>query len=266
MQLWKEIPMLAEYELHELTQARRLLEQPSLATRLVGMLGAPLEQGLKRLPDAWQESLATATSRALFAALRTAVSTMVSQNGLLSNRWLHTGMAAASGAAGGAFGFSALLLELPISTGIMLRAIACIAREQGEDLSDIEAQLSCLQVFAMCAPQGGSAAETGYFGVRTALARATTDASRFIVERGLTLEGAPSIIRFIGAISGRFAVPVSEKAAAQAIPVLGAAGGAVINTLFINHFQNISQAHFTVRRLERLHGPEAVRAAYSSLR
>jgi hypothetical protein len=42
-----------------------------------------------------------------------------------------------------------LPIELPVSTIIMLRLIADIARSAGEDLSDPEAALSCVQVFAL---------------------------------------------------------------------------------------------------------------------
>ena len=36
-----------------------------------------------------------------------------------------------------------------------------------------------------------------------------------------------------------------------------------MNYAFIDHFQEIARAHFTVRRLERRYGKDAVRAAYS---
>ena len=50
--------------------------------------------------------------------------------------------------------------------------------------------------------------------------------------------------------------------AAQAVPVIGAAGGALINTLFMDHFQDMAHGHFTVRRLERKYGEEVVKLAY----
>ena len=50
--------------------------------------------------------------------------------------YLHKALAAASGAVGGSFGLAALPIELPISTGIMLRSIGDIARAEGEDLRD----------------------------------------------------------------------------------------------------------------------------------
>ena len=58
---------------------------------------------------------------------------------------------------------------------------------------------------------------------------------------------------------------VSEKAAAQLVPVIGAAGGALVNTVFISHYQDMARGHFAVRRLERIHGIEPVRLAYEAL-
>ena len=69
----------------------------------------------------------------------------------------------------------------------------------------------------------------------------------------------------MGQVATRFSVQVSEKAAAQAVPVIGAAGGALINTLFMSHFQDAARGHFVVRRLERLYGGEVVREAYAAL-
>jgi len=46
---------------------------------------------------------------------------------------------------------------------------------------------------------------------------------------------------------------------------VGAAGGAIINILFIDHFQDMARGHFIVRRLERRYGAEAVREAYSGI-
>ncbi|UTW12556.1 hypothetical protein [Marinobacterium rhizophilum] len=41
--------------------------------------------------------------------------------------------------------------------------------------------------------------------------------------------------------------------------------GALINSLFNGHFQDIARGHFTVRRLERVYGPEQVQALDGSL-
>jgi hypothetical protein len=58
---------------------------------------------------------------------------------------------------------------------------------------------------------------------------------------------------------------VSEKVAAQAIPLIGAAGGALINTIFIDHFQNMARGHFIIRRLERRYNKDLIRQGYDKL-
>src|SRR5262249_50666487 len=106
---------------------------------------------------------------------------------------------------------------------------------------------------------------TGYFGVRAALASAVTEATKHIADRGLVTEGAPFLLRLISAIAGRFGMIVSQKSAAQAIPVIGAAGGALINLAFIDHFQNMARGHFIVRRLERIYTKEIIETEYRNL-
>jgi hypothetical protein len=146
----------------------------------------------------------------------------------------------------------------------MLRSIADIARSMGESVRSIDSRLACLEVFALGGkPSKDNATETGYFAVRAALARTVSEAAQYIAERGLAEEGAPPLVRLIVTLSSRFGLVVSEKVAAQAIPVIGAAGGALINTLFIDYFQGMARGHFTVRRLERIYGAAEVRHLYS---
>jgi hypothetical protein len=97
------------------------------------------------------------------------------------------------------------------------------------------------------------------------MAKAVSEAAAHLAEKGLSQKGAPAIIRLIALIASRFSIVVSEKAAAQAVPVVGAFGGAVINTLFIDHFQDMGKGHFIVRRLERVHGLEEVKRIYKEL-
>jgi hypothetical protein len=145
----------------------------------------------------------------------------------------------------------------------MLRSIGDIARSEGEDLADPESALACLQVFALGTRDGETnAAESGYFAARGLLAKSVAEASRFTAERGVVAEGAPVLVRFIAQIASRFGVVVTQKLAAQAVPVIGALGGAAVNYAFIDHFQEVARAHFVVRRLERRYGKDAVRAAY----
>ena len=49
------------------------------------------------------------------------------------------------------------------------------------------------------------------------------------------------------------------------VPAIGAAGGAIINTLFIDHFQDMAHGHFIVRRLERKYGEAIVKEKYLAI-
>ena len=179
-----------------------------------------------------------------------------------ASSYLHKALAATSGAVGGSFGLVALPIELPI----MLRSIGDIARAEGEDLRDPETVLSCLQVFALGGLKGeADVANSGYFAVRGLLAKSVAEAARFIVDRGVVAEGGPVLVRLVAQIASRFGVVVTQKLAAQAAPVIGAFGGAAVNYAFIDHFQEIARAHFTVRRLERRYGKDVVRMAYDKL-
>jgi hypothetical protein len=257
--------MLQE-DINELRRAVEALEHPSLTARLSSMVGKPIELVQRALPAGASEAISGATTKGLNAALRLALLSMQGETRMLSLR-LHKSLAAVSGALGGGFGLVALPLELPVSTVIMLRAIMEIARSQGEDIRDPDTALSCLQVFALGGRAGeGDVLGNGYFAVRASLAKALMEAGRFIAERGIVAEGAPVLVRFMAQIASRFGIVVSQKLAAQALPLFGAIGGAAVNYAFIAHFQDIAQAHFTVRRLERSYGKARVRAQYESIR
>lgn len=101
--------------------------------------------------------------------------------------------------------------------------------------------------------------------MRAALARSVSQAAQHVAQKGLAEEGAPALLRLIAQLASRFGANVSQKVAAQAVPIIGAAGGSVVNVLFIDHFQDMARGHFTVRRLERIYSPEVVRAEYERL-
>lgn len=258
---------MSSTEIEELRLARELLENPGLAAKISDVVGTPIERGFELLPAKWSAVVTDITRKSIETALDIALRTLDAGRERAPSDWWHKLAVGTTGAAGGAFGLSALAIELPVSTTIMLRSVAEIARGEGEDLRTAEARIECVQVLAL----GGKsprddAAETGYFAARAAMARAVSEAVRHAAGQGISRQGAPAIIRLITAVASRFSINVSEKAAAQAIPLVGAVGGAVINTLFIDHFQDMARGHFIVRRLERAHGPEAVRQAYRDLR
>jgi hypothetical protein len=242
-----------------LRYAKDLLENPGLAARLTNIIGMPFEKALDYLPARWSDAIQIITQKSLRHALETAIKTIGQNDRRSSSDRLHKFLVAASGGVGGAFGLPALAVELPATTIIMLRSIADIARSEGENILSIETKLACLEVFALGGnSEADNAAEGGYFAVKALLAKQISEAGKYIVEKGIAEEGAPVLVRLIATIASRFGVTVSQKAAASAVPVIGAAGGAFINSIFMDHFQNMARGHFIVRGLERRYGVEVV--------
>jgi len=257
---------LTKDETNDLRYAKTLLENPSLAARISNLLGTPIEKGFEHLPATWKHVVQRATEKSLEKALNFAVRTMNDRTRPASSDKTHKILAIATGAGGGTFGLPALTIELPVTTSIMLRSIADIARSEGEQISSLETKIACLEVFALGGrSKSDDGTETGYFVVRAALARTISEATNYIAELGLAREGAPALVKLIATLASRFGIIVSEKAAAQAVPLIGAAGGGLINTIFIDHFQNMARGHFIIRRLERRYGEDLIRQEYDKL-
>ncbi|MEO8660999.1 MAG: EcsC family protein [Bryobacteraceae bacterium] len=258
---------ITSQHLEELRDAVILLESPSFALKVANVIGAPVERVMKSLPESMSVAVHKATSVAIHKALEAALRTMPKRVGRPANRRLHKLSVAAAGGVGGFFGLASLAVELPLSTAIMLRSIADIAQSEGEDLNDPAGQLACLEVFALGGKSASEASsETSYYAIRAALARTVSEAATYLAERGLAVEGAPPMIRLVAQIASRFGLVVSEKVAAELVPLVGAAGGAAVNLMFLHYFQKLAGGHFVVRRLERVYGPAVIEAEYERLR
>ncbi|WP_153099345.1 EcsC family protein [Paraburkholderia hayleyella] len=264
---------LSDDDLILLRQARHELESPALAMKLASIVGAPLEKLIARMPTIAHEKVTDATQIALRKCLQIALRTLGRGNDAMPQNvperprnLLHKFAVATTGAAGGAFGLFALPVELPVTTTLMFRSICDVARSEGENLNDIDTQLQCLAVLGM----GGTSkadddADFGYFIMRGALAQAVSKASTEVAAKGFTTHGSAALLRLLQTIAARFSTQVSEQVAAKSIPALGAVLGAMVNTVFIDHFQQVAHGHFTVRRLERQYGSATVEAAYQAL-
>ena len=257
-----------EVDLNDLRRAKSKLENPNLTAKIATFVGKTIEAGFKLLPSGWNEKVADITQITLFKGLQFAIRTMGKGEKQGSRDWLHKILVAGSGIAGGAMGFASLPVELPISTTIILRSIADIARSENHDVALLDVKLACLEVFAL----GGHAhakdafAGEGYWVVRAALARSVSEAAVYIARRGIAEEGAPPLVRLLAAIASRFSIVVTEEVAAKAIPIVGAAAGGIINYLFMDHFQEMARGHFIVKRLEKKYGAEPVESTYNELR
>lgn len=259
--------VIEEKRLEDLGYAVDLLENPGFISRITDVIGQPVEKFIDFLPVPISAKIQTVVKITLTKLLTLTVKTIDKEFKGSASTITHKIACSISGAIGGAFGLPALAVELPISTSIILRSIADIARSEGENIATLEARLGCLEVFAL----GGrtdtvDGSETGYYAVRAALAKAVSDAAKHIAEKGLTDKSAPVIARLIAQLASRFGAVVSEKMAAQAVPIIGAIGGATINLLFVNHFQNIARGHFIIHRLEREYGKEEVQKQFAKIR
>jgi len=248
----------------DLVDAVRRLEHFGLAVRMSNAFGRQLSFARRLAPERVTKIVDGAATAAMRVALRAAIRSLDNRPLGDRNRY-HMALAAASGAAGGALGLASLPIELPVTTMVMLRSIADIARSEGEDLADPETALACLEVFALDGRTEGEITESGYFAVRGLLARSVSEAARYIAGRGVVDESAPVLVRLLAVIAKRFGVVVSQKFVAQAAPLLGAFGGAAINVAFTDHFQSLAKGHFTVRRLERKYGADTTKLEYERI-
>jgi hypothetical protein len=257
---------LTKTDKEELKIAKALLKNPGITAKITNLIGKPIEKGFDVLPFDWRNKIGNVTTKTM---LKIAEGTLLTMKDVpkenTSNVWHKLGVAA-SGGVGGFFGIPALVIELPISTSIMLRSITDIARSQGEEINTTESKLACLEVFAFGGEtKSDDGLDTGYFVVRSALAKSIAETNEFIATRGIAKEGSPVLLRFIANIAQRFGVQIGEKAAAQALPIIGAAGGALINTMFIDHFQDMAKGHFIIRKLERKYDAEFIKQSYNEL-
>jgi len=266
-----------------LKEAAEFLEHPGAFIRTANLLGQPIEMVQKRLPDKVRHAIEAATHGALKRALKVALLTIpdeirsgkpllpAGQKGESSNRWHEFG-AAITGSLGGFFGLPSLAVELPITTALMLRSIARNAQACGADLNSPETQLECLYVFTLSAKTPHDAAETSYYASRLGLGKLVSEAAAFIAKHSareafdmLERGTVPVLVKLMSRIAAQFEITVSEKFLSESIPIIGAAGGAVVNAAFTHHFNQAAKFHFGIRQLEERYGQAKVRSAYTAL-
>lgn len=252
-------------------KAKHNLENVSPIIRKLNQLGSTVETGLDKLSPEKRKRLDDIAQKTLVGMIRANLLTLESNVRKRSSDYVYKAAVTSSGLIGGFFGLAGFAADLLISTKLMMRTILDIARSEGEDITKLDTHLVCLEVFALGGPSTeDDAADTSYYATRLALSSALKGASAYVAKNGpiaidqfLVLSGNP-IMKFLGIIAARFGVQVSEKFMAQAVPIVGAIGGGSINFIFIDHFQKIAKAHFTIRRLEREYGANAVRNVYNT--
>src|SRR5580698_5089267 len=256
--------LLSKIDHTALTQAVKSLENPNFAARLSDYAGVPVNRVLGILPKIANNQLGALVRSAVMKSLDVAIDTLEDEPPPTPATWFSSFLAGVTGGVSGLVGFAALPVELPLTTTFMLRAIAAIARHEGEDLSKIEVRLACLEVFAL-GTKRNQQIDVGYYAARALLSKYTSDIVSFVAERGAVDVSAPVVSSLVSEIVSRFGLVVSDKVAAGALPILGAVGGATVNVIFMDHFQRVAHAHFTLRRLERTYGSSRIRERYAEL-
>jgi hypothetical protein len=258
-------PSIAPADHAALKNAVKYLEGRNFAAKLADYAGVPVNRVLGVLPKAVNKQLSGLVRSAVMKGLEVAVDTLDDKPPRSPAMGFSSFLAGVTGGVSGLFGFGALAFELPLTTTLMLRAIAEIAQHQGEDLSTIEARLACLEVFAYGAKRTDENLDVGYYAARALISKYSHDIAALALERGAIDASAPVVASLVSEIVSRFGLVVSDKVAAGALPILGAVGGATVNIVFMDHFQRVAHAHFTLRRLERTYGSAHIKERYAEL-
>jgi hypothetical protein len=278
---------LSDEDRRFLQEAAEYLENPGFLIQVTNLVGKPAEFVINALPGSMQRIVAGTTQKALHSAMEWAVWSLPDRSAVESpaddenaakvaslqrrDARHHTAVTAVTGAVGGFFGLPGAAVEIPLTTTVMLRSIARIAADSGARLDDPATRLQCLAVFSL-GSQPLEEMESAYLTTRIGLAMALNKASQFLATgsarelgEALSKGTAPILVRLINEIATRFQIVVSEKLAAQALPVMGAAMGALLNTAFTEHFNSVARYHFGILRLERQHGQQPVQDAYRAV-
>lgn len=152
---------------------------------------------------------------------------------------VHRLAATGSGMASGFVGLPGVLLDIPFTTMTILRSIAEVARDTGEDLSTEATKRACLEVLAFGGPSpADDETEIGYWATRIGVNHLTMN-------------------MLIKSAAGRFGLVLSEKFLAQTVPIAGALAGGALNYAFTDYYQKMARIHFTIRALETRTGEPA---------
>jgi len=160
----------------------------------------------------------------------------------------HRLAAAASGVASGFVGLPGVLFDIPFTTTTILRSIAEVARDSGEDITTEDTKRACMEVLAFGGPSPvDDDTEIGYWATRI----------------GMNHLAVNLVIR---SAAGRFGMILSDKLMAQAIPLAGAIAGGALNYAFTDYYQTMAQVHFCLRALDRrTNQPLAVRNCFAEM-
>lgn len=220
-------PSVIEAELQAL--AKRYRSAGRHGVQLMNALGGKAEAALTRLPSPARSAIEQAIRQALKLSL---------QGAGHSRRFWPTQpegwsrmVTAGLGAFGGATGLAGALVELPLTTTVLLRSIQDVAEEHGFDPDSEPVRFDVLEVFSSAGPLEHDD------GVDTA----------FVTQRiGLAAGGLDALVSLV---APRMAVAFGPKVAAQMVPLIGAVAGSSLNFAYAGYYRDMAHVHFGLRRL-----------------
>ena len=216
-----------EAELDRLARQYRAASGPAL--RMLNLAGNKADALIDKLPAGVRNNLVDATEAALRVSMRAASGSRAAVPD--QKRWVNTAVASALGAAGGFGGATTALVELPLTTTLILRAIQDVARREGFDPEADSVTFDCIRVLSAAGPlEQDDGADLGFYTLR------------------MTLTGG-TVRKMISAVAPRLATVLGQKLATQTVPVLGAVAGATTNYIYTQYYQDIAHVHFGLRRL-----------------
>lgn len=228
-------------EIAQLAQRQRRANGPLM--RIITKFGGTIEEQMAHLPKGVRDQIERVTGNALRRAVDVAGYGRAVPN---FGPRAAPAFAAFTGAIGGAGGIATSLAELPVTVTVILHAILRAAEAEGFDTTLPEVRAEALRVLT----SGGPLAEDD--GINTS----------FLGAR-MTLTG-PALHALLARVVPGFAAVLTQKLAAQTVPILGAVTGAALNAAFLTHYRELAHIRFGLLRLTALHGAAPVRARFEA--
>ncbi len=274
---------LNAHELRFIEEAASFLEKPSSLVSATDWLGKPLDKLQNYLPENLEQMVKNAVKRALKTALQVAVQSLPQQKiipislsaALHANQrsaWKHTAAVTTTGALSGVLGSASMMVELPVTTSLILRSIASTAQQWGHDLSQAEIQMQCLYVFTMGSAQTNRDDEmdSAYISARLAYHGLIREMAGFVSSHSLkevflVLEKGtlPALVKFASLLLPSLERTLVRSILSKAVPIVSAVGSAALNAGFCQYFTKAARFHFGLMHLEDVHGRELVHAHYN---
>ncbi|MDB6455063.1 EcsC family protein [Falsirhodobacter sp. 20TX0035] len=227
-------PLSPETEAEIAALARRAEKAGGPLMKVISFAGHRAEGLMDRIPSPIRIRIEEATAFALRRCYGVASAAHGSRLPSVGKHG-HKVAAVMSGGLGGFGGMASSIVELPATVSIFFAAIQKVAAEHGFDPKEEAVRLECLRVFGSGTPfEEDEGTNTAFLASRVALTGA----------------GAQGLI---ASVAPRLAAVLSQKLAAQTVPLLGAATGAAVNLAFISYYEELAHVRFALLKMAMEH-------------